>query len=160
MAANAADIDIVDILLQSGKVDVNIKDKKGQTPLVAFILGYAGYGADASEHGELADVLLRLLSHLKIEPRAKDKMQRTPLFYAATEGLELFARILVEGGRGGAADKDKLGRTPLSQAAAKGHEEIVRRFLAAENFDEEDLRFAYEEAKKKGRMEEGTQADL
>lgn len=151
-AIDSGELSLVEPLLASANIDVNVKEKKGQSPLIFFMVAYPGL-ADESEHGELANVLLALLRHPKIDTHAKDKMQRTALFHAAASGLAIYVRVLVDHGVRGAGEKDKLGRTPLSQAAVKGHLEIVRRLLAVEELEEDILQYAYQESKKKGKVD-------
>ncbi|OJD33672.1 uncharacterized protein BKCO1_2800031 [Diplodia corticola] len=144
----------VPLLLASTR-DINARNRRGETPLIAFVR-YAA-GLDASEHAELADVLVCLLGHPGIECRARDRLRHTALFYAATRGMEMYVGMLLErcGGGGGAAaaDGDSLGRTPLSQAAGRGYLGIVEMMLGAEVLDAGTVRFAYQEAKREGREE-------
>ncbi|KAJ4176472.1 hypothetical protein NW767_015433 [Fusarium falciforme] len=58
----------------------------------------------------------------------KDSEGRTPLSWAAGNGHEAAARLLLDRGADTEAD-DKMGRTPLSWAAEKGHEAAARLLL-------------------------------
>ena len=108
---------VVELLLESGKVDVDSKDKHGQTPL-----------SGAAEGGHEAVVKL-LLESGKADVDSKDKYGRTPLSWAAENGHEAVVKLLLESGKVDVDSKDKHGRTPLSRAAGGGHEAVVKLLL-------------------------------
>lgn len=63
------------------------------------------------------------------EESGDDVLGFTPLFWAAVEGHEAVAKILLETGTVGVDRKDTEGRTPLSWAAVHGHKGVVKLLL-------------------------------
>ncbi|KAK4993505.1 hypothetical protein LTR50_000435 [Elasticomyces elasticus] len=108
---------IVRVLLETGEVDANSKDKEGLTPL-----SYAAIKGDEA-------VVRILLETGEVDADSKDNYGRTPLSYAAEEGHEAVVRLLLEIGEVDADLKDNYGKTPLSYAADKQHEAVVRILL-------------------------------
>jgi len=78
---------VVKMLLESGKIDANIKDNFGRTPLLL-----------AAEGGEEAIVKL-LLEHGKIDANLKDDLRWTPLLLAAAEKHIAVVKLLEESGK-------------------------------------------------------------
>ncbi|KAL4891361.1 hypothetical protein BDV59DRAFT_194328 [Aspergillus ambiguus] len=108
---------IVELLLDTGRVDVESKDSMyGRTPL-----------SFAAEHGHERIVKLLLdTGRVDIESKDSDRGQ-TPLSFAAEYGHERIVKLLLDTGRVDVESKDsKYGRTPLSFAAARGHEGVVK----------------------------------
>ena len=109
---------IVELLLATGQVDVNMGDRSGQTPLFY-----------AAQNGHKAVVEL-LLATGQIDIDVKDELGQTPLFYAAQNGHKAVVELLLAIGQIDVDVKDKLGQTPLFYAAQNGHEAIVKLLLA------------------------------
>ncbi|KAF2688457.1 hypothetical protein K458DRAFT_428036 [Lentithecium fluviatile CBS 122367] len=103
---------IVKLLLGTGKVDVDAKDKDGQTPLWRA----AGNGHEA--------IVKLLLDTGKVDVDAKDKWGQTPLWRAAGNGHEAIVKLLLDTGKVDVDAEDMWGRTSL--AAGNGHEAIVK----------------------------------
>jgi hypothetical protein len=61
-----------------------------------------------------------------INVNSKDKYGRTPLSWAAEQGHEAVAKLLVGTGKVDVDSKDRYGRTPLSWAAEQGHEAVAK----------------------------------
>ncbi|TLD17067.1 uncharacterized protein PgNI_00723 [Pyricularia grisea] len=114
---------VVQILLDTGEVDVNTKDKYGQTPL-----------SWAARQGHEAVVRI-LLDTNKVDVDSKDRFGQTPLSFAAGRGYETVVRMLLDTGKIDINSKNKYGRTPLSFAAEKGHETVVRMLLNTDKID-------------------------
>lgn len=57
---------------------------------------------------------------------AKDKTDRTPLFWAAVGGHEEVVKLLIENGADIEAKDNLRGYNPLSKAAREGHEAVVK----------------------------------
>ncbi|KAK4998542.1 hypothetical protein LTR66_002248 [Elasticomyces elasticus] len=108
---------VVQVLLETGEVDVDSKDKDGRTPLSYA----ANYGSEA--------VVRVLLGTGEINVDLKDKDGRTPLSYAANYGSEAVVRLLLETGEVDAVSKDIYGRTPISFAASHGKYAVVQLLL-------------------------------
>ncbi|THG02035.1 hypothetical protein TEA_028615 [Camellia sinensis var. sinensis] len=136
LAASRGYEDITLFLIQEG-VDVNISDKFGNTPLlealknghdrVASILVKEGAALKIDDAGSFlctvvtngdSDFLKRILSN-GIDPNSKDYDHRTPLHVAASEGLYLTAKLLLEAGA------NKFGNTPLLEALKNGHDRVA-----------------------------------
>ncbi|KAH9609278.1 hypothetical protein KSS87_011625 [Heliosperma pusillum] len=115
LAASRGHEDIVQFLIQE-RVDVNSLDNMGTTPLleaikkghdkVAALLRDEGATIDVKNDGSVlcttvangdSEFLKRLLSN-GINPNSKDYDHRTPLHVAASQGLYLMAKMLVDAG--------------------------------------------------------------
>ena len=186
---------VVSLLLDTNKVDINLKDTNGLTPLARaaengheIVVGLLlQEGAEkgtrdcdgrtplsrAAENGHEAVVQLLLSKSTKNETKDKnsqmrlsrairymnmlrfdkqigkdtkdqdsqtpllnaakeiewkDRLNRTPLSWAATGGHEAVVKLLLNQGAE-VESKDKDGRTPLSRAATNGHEAVVKLLL-------------------------------
>ena len=141
---------IFTFLCASGKLDVDSKDKSGQTSLSyaaekgheAVVKLLLENGADleskgrygqtslswAAENGHEAVVKLLLENGADLE--SKDGgYRRTPLSYAAAKGHETVVKLLLENGADLESKDGRYERTPLSYAAEKGHEAVVKLLL-------------------------------
>ncbi|RAK82865.1 ankyrin, partial [Aspergillus costaricaensis CBS 115574] len=109
-------IRIVQLLLDTRRVDVESKDSEGRTPL-----------SWAAENGHEGVVQL-LLDTGRIDMESKDsEYGRTPLSWAARNGHERVIQLLLDTGRVDVESKDsEYGQTPLSWAAENGHEGVVQ----------------------------------
>ncbi len=116
-------------LLESDTIDINLRDETGQTPLQWAI---------RQRH----EAVVRLLLEKGANFEAKDHYgdSQIPLMWAAREGHEAVVRLLLEKGADiegfEAPDEiadglklDEDARTPLGQAAQNGHETVVRLLL-------------------------------
>ena len=142
---------VVKLLLETGKVEVNSKDKYGRTPLswaaerghkavIKLLLETGKVEVNlkdkyiqslliwAAERGHKAIVKL-LLETSKVNVEYRDKDSQTPLSKAAEGGHEAVVKLLLEIGRVEVNSKDKYGWTPLSWAAKRGHEAVVKLLL-------------------------------
>jgi ankyrin repeat protein len=108
---------IVKLLLQTGKVDADSKDRFGETPL-----------SSAANNGHEAVVKL-LLKAGKVNVDSRHLDGQTPLRYAARNGHKAVVKLLLQTGKVDADSKDRFGETPLSSAANNGHEAVVKLLL-------------------------------
>ncbi|PBK81206.1 hypothetical protein ARMGADRAFT_812790, partial [Armillaria gallica] len=113
---------IVEILLQWDKVDVNCKDSTGHTPL-----SYAVY----SRSTQIVEMLLQLD---QVDVNCKDSTERTPLSYAAERGFIQIVKMLLQLDQVDVNFKDSTGRTPLSYAAERSTQ-IVEMLLKLDKID-------------------------
>ncbi|XP_052197957.1 potassium channel SKOR-like isoform X2 [Diospyros lotus] len=134
--------DITLFLIQEG-VDINISDNFGNTPLIEalknghdrvaslLVKEKASLGMDNAggflctlvAKGD-SDFLRRILSN-GIDPNSKDYDHRTPLHVAASEGLYLMAKMLLDAGASVFA-KDRRGNTPLDEAQMCGNNNLIK----------------------------------
>jgi hypothetical protein len=107
---------VVKLLLETGKVDIDVKDSSGWTPLLW-----------AAEQGHEAVVKL-LLEIGKVDVNSKDsRYGQTPLLWAAQNGHEAVVKLLLETGKFDVDVKDSQhGRTALGWAAHNGHEAVAK----------------------------------
>ena len=109
---------IVKRLLTMDKIEFDLKDKSGRTPL-----------SWAAERGHEAIVKL-LLKTGQVEVNSKDEGGRTPLLWAVQRGHEAVGKLLLETDQVEVDSKDKwYGRTLLSLAAERGYEAVVKLLL-------------------------------
>ncbi|XP_024014683.1 potassium channel GORK isoform X2 [Eutrema salsugineum] len=142
LAASRGYEDITSYLIQEG-VHINLKDKFGNTPLleavktgqdrVISVLVKEGASFDLEDSGNFlctavvksdSDFVKRLLSS-GMDPNTKDYDHRTPLHVAASEGLYLMAKMLVEAGASVVA-KDRWGNSPLDEARMCGNKKLIK----------------------------------
>ncbi|KAI9766762.1 MAG: hypothetical protein M1839_004766 [Geoglossum umbratile] len=114
---------VVKLLLETGKVDVDSKDKGGRTPL-----------SWAARNGHQAVVKL-LLDMDRVDPDSKDSYGQTPLSWAASKGHEAVVKLLLDIDSFDPDSKDSYGQTPLSWAAGNGYEAVVKLLLDMDSFD-------------------------
>lgn len=117
LATQRSHIEIIRLLLQTGKVDVDLKDNGGRTPL--------SWAAEFGEEG----VVELLLGTGSVDVNLKDNQGRTPLSWAAENGNEGVVKLLLETGRVDIDSRDHEGRTPLSRAAEFFQKETVKVLL-------------------------------
>ncbi|EOA19218.1 hypothetical protein CARUB_v100041251mg, partial [Capsella rubella] len=134
--------DITSFLIQEG-VDINQKDKFGNTPLfeavkagqegVIRLLVKEGASFDLEDSGNFlcatvvkgdSDFLKRLLLS-GLDPNTEDYDHRTPLHVAASEGLYLMAKMLLEAGAS-VVSKDRWGNTPIDEARMCGNKKLIK----------------------------------
>ncbi|CAN6700288.1 unnamed protein product [Malus baccata var. baccata] len=130
------------VLIQEG-VDINIKDNFGKAPLLEAIknrndrvsslliqqgaclnIDNAGCFICTSIARGDADLLKRLLAN-GIDPNSKDYDHRTPLHVAASEGLYIMAKLLLEAGAS-VFSKDRWGNTPLDEGRMCGNKNLIK----------------------------------
>ncbi|XP_044506366.1 potassium channel SKOR isoform X2 [Mangifera indica] len=142
LAASRGYEDITIFLIQGG-VDINIKDKFGNTPLlealknghdrVSSLLANEGASLSVDDAGIFlckavvrgdADFLKRVLSY-GVDPNSKDYDHRTPLHVAASEGLYLMVKLLLEAGAS-VFTRDRWGSTPLDEGQRCGNKNLIK----------------------------------
>ncbi|KAI8630554.1 ankyrin repeat-containing domain protein [Xylariaceae sp. FL1651] len=117
---------VVELLLVTGKADVEAKDKYGQTAL-----------SWAAEEGHETVVELLLVTG-KADVEAKDKYGRTALSWAAEKGHKAVAKLLFVTGKADVEAKDNIcGQTAFLWAAREGHEAVVELLLVTGKADVE-----------------------
>ncbi|KAL8366631.1 hypothetical protein RB595_010476 [Gaeumannomyces hyphopodioides] len=108
---------VIQLLLDTGKAEVDSKDKYRRTPL-----------SWAARNGHEAVAKL-LLDTGKVDVDSKDNVGQTPLWWAVEKGHEAVVKLLLGTGKVDVDSKDNYGQTPLSWAAEKGHEAVVKLLL-------------------------------
>ena len=114
---------VVDVLLQAGGADVNLKAKDGLTPLLL---------AARNGHTDVARILLGIDG---IDVNALDQDDFTPLSSAARYGHVAMVQMLLGVARTCLDARNKDGQTPLSLAAKFGHEDVAEILLATGKVD-------------------------
>ncbi|KAF3402933.1 hypothetical protein DPV78_003809 [Talaromyces pinophilus] len=111
--------DVVKLLLETGKVDVNSSDRLGYTALYYAIIG---------QHDAVIHLLLETS---KVDMNYKDPRGRTPLHIVSVYCNEAAVRLILERYDDYlyVDSKDDFGCTALSIAAEKGSERIVSLLL-------------------------------
>ncbi|KAI1847677.1 hypothetical protein JX265_013937 [Neoarthrinium moseri] len=122
-AAECGHAEVVKLLLETKKVEVNSKDNDGRTPL-----------SWAAKYGH-AQVVKLLLETKQVEVDSKDNNGQTPLSWAAECGHAEVVKLLLETKEVEVNSKDNDGRTPLSWAAEYGHAQVVKLLLKAKEVE-------------------------
>ncbi|CAN1847524.1 Potassium channel SKOR [Linum perenne] len=141
LAASRGYEDMTSLLLQKG-VDVNMRDKSGNTPLmeaiksghdrVATLLVQKGASLNIEDAGSFlctavargeSDFLKRILAN-GVDPNSKDYDHRTPLHVAASQGLYLMAKLLVDAGAS-VFTTDRWGNTALDEGRKCGSKNMI-----------------------------------
>ncbi|KAF9775393.1 hypothetical protein IL306_006504 [Fusarium sp. DS 682] len=157
LAAESGRKAIVKLLLDSGKVDPDAKDKDGQTPLlqaaahghaavVKLLLDSGKFDPEAKNPwGQMpislaamnghAAVIKLLLDSGKVDPDAKNSSGQTPLWIAVATRQEAVIKLLLNSGKVDPNAKEQWGQTPLWQAAEKGHEVVIKLLLDSGKVD-------------------------
>ena len=104
------DINLIRVIVENGLVDVNAKDKYGQSPL-RFAVGRDNIA------------LAELLISAGADVNAKSNIGTSPLHYAADRNNVILAKYLISAGADVNA-KDKWGSSPLFWAAYRGNKEM------------------------------------
>ncbi|UKZ81806.1 hypothetical protein TrVFT333_009580 [Trichoderma virens FT-333] len=123
LAAKRCNDKTFQILLDSGRFDINSRDELGQTPLMHA----------ASNHNE--GLVELLLSKGAIGIDWGDKRGRTSLYLAAENDSYGVAELLINTGKANINIASMAGDTPLFIATKRGHKRIVRLLLEAQGVD-------------------------
>ncbi|KAI9803499.1 MAG: hypothetical protein M1825_001842 [Sarcosagium campestre] len=119
---------VVELLMATGRVDLDSKDNNNRTPL-----------SYATEGGHQTVVEL-LMATGRVNLDSKDNNNRTPLSYATEGGHQTVVELLMATGRVNLDSKDNNNRTPLSYATEWGHQTVVELLMATGrvNLDSKD----------------------
>ncbi|XP_047974109.1 potassium channel SKOR-like isoform X2 [Salvia hispanica] len=142
LAASKGYEDITMFLIQE-HVDINAEDNFGNTPLLEAIKnGHDKVASLLSKEGAIlkidnpgsylcsvvakgdSDFMRRLLSN-GMDPNSKDYDHRTPLHVAASQGLYLMGKLLVEAGAS-VLTKDRWGNSPIDEGRICGNKNMIR----------------------------------
>ncbi|KAM7515882.1 hypothetical protein LguiA_005465 [Lonicera macranthoides] len=142
LAASRGFEDTTLFLIQEG-VDLNVIDNFGNSPLleaiksghdkVASLLVKEGASLNVEEPGSFlcsivvkgdSEFLRRVLSN-GIDPNSRDYDHRTPLHVAASQGLYLMAKFLLDAGAS-VFSKDRWGNTPLDEGRLCGNKNMIK----------------------------------
>nr|XP_036587170.1 ankyrin repeat-containing protein [Colletotrichum truncatum]KAF6797901.1 ankyrin repeat-containing protein [Colletotrichum truncatum] len=116
-AAGSGHDDIVKMLLDTGKVEVDSMDNSNRSALSWA----AGNGHEA--------IVQMLLDTNKAEVDSRDYSKRSPLSRAAGGGHEAIVKILLDTNKVEVDSRDYNDQSPLSWAAGNGHEAVVDMLL-------------------------------
>jgi ankyrin repeat protein len=128
-AALGGHVDVAEVLLSTGRVDIDSRDGVGQTPLSL---------AAQNGHTRVVQMLLEAgkkgLGAVSVDPESD--LGRTPLSLAAQGGWHAVVKLLIQTGQADVNAVDsEWRRTPLSWAAGNGHVEVVQLLLATGRAD-------------------------
>ncbi len=120
-AAAAGDIDGLRALLETSELDLNVRDARGRTALMA---------ATYANQPEAVELLLRAGADVDLQ----DDMLNNPFLYAGAEGL---MEILALTHKAGADPtiRNRYGGVAIIPASEKGHLEAVRYLLNETDVD-------------------------
>ncbi|RYP66506.1 hypothetical protein DL770_008790 [Monosporascus sp. CRB-9-2] len=121
-AAKAGFVNIVKLLLSSGRVDVNKADLRGRRAL---------HYACKNGHDSIVQLFLPIID----DHDARDDIGTTPFQYALEKGHAAVINLFLESGKVDANSKDRSGRTLLMFAIEKGHNAVVKLLLESGKFD-------------------------
>ncbi|MBA3954065.1 ankyrin repeat domain-containing protein [Candidatus Dependentiae bacterium] len=120
-ASEKGHTDIVELLLNTPKIDPNAQDQHGDTALIkACAFGHNG--------------IVKLLIEKKANPNLPNNLGNTPLIIALDKGFIPIAKFLLEAGANPNI-LNKAGITALLLAASKDYTEIVELLLNAPGVD-------------------------
>jgi ankyrin repeat protein len=115
--------EVVELLLETGRVEVELVDDYGRTPLMhACQCGHVG----------IAKLLIETGS---VNLNATDEFGNTPLMHACQCGHVGIAKLLIETGSVNLNATDEFGNTPLIYACGCGHIEIAKLLIETGNVD-------------------------
>jgi len=156
-AAEQGNIVLTNLLLKTGKINMNLMDKDGLTPLslaardghegvVKLLLETGNVDVDVKSkkgHTPLSlaaenvheGVVKLLLETRKVDVDSKDKNGETLLRWALRRQHEEIVKLLLETGKVDVDSKDEAGETPLSLAARYGQEGAVKLLLETGKVD-------------------------
>jgi len=159
-AARQGDVVLIQKLLRSGSVQVDVKDSTGMTALmhaaannhssVVWLLLTRNditpamidnenwnviIHAAKNGHDDILRALLARSDTRDAQTTALDAKLRAPLSFAAEAGHEAVVRLLLATDKFAADYADLTGNTPLTYAYRKGHVAIVELLLAAGRVD-------------------------
>jgi ankyrin repeat protein len=150
---------VLELLLSTGKVDVNAKDEygfiplmwaaqNGHTEIVKLLLSTRNVDVKVKDDGGLTpltvavreghkDIFKLLLSTGQIDIDAKDIDGLSPLMWAAQYGYTDLVELLLSSNKVDVGAKDNTGLTPLIRATRGGHKDIVELLLSTGKVDVE-----------------------
>ncbi|KAI9148819.1 putative ankyrin repeat protein [Paramyrothecium foliicola] len=116
-------INVVDLLLNAEKVDVNSQDTEGRTPLIAAV-----------QHSRY-HIIKHLMDRDEIQIDLSDSHNRTPLWHASQAGDWLSCQILLTRGKATPHLRDKSGQSPFFVAARGEHKLVIKLLATREDVD-------------------------
>lgn len=148
-AAENGNENIVKLLIESGKIDADVKDKDGWTPLmwaarngyrdtVELLLSTGKVDVDAKNKGSTPLMLAARYGHGNIvrlllpntgDIDAEDEEGWTPLMLSVQNGDKDTVELLLNTRRVDVNTKNKHGLTALMLAAQNGHDDVVELLL-------------------------------
>ena len=137
LAAKEGKAALVELLLETRKVNIGSKDRDDRTPMswaaeggheavVKLLLERYDVQYDSKDNGNQTPLQLE---RYEMQYDSKDNDDQTPLQQAAEGGHEAVVELLAKRFKSQYDSKDKDGRTPLSRAAEGGREAVVRLLL-------------------------------
>ena len=120
VAAAFNHVDIINFLLQTGRADIEAKDKDGYNPLLL---------AASEGNAEAVDILLKLHADIFVI----DKEDRTVLYWAAMQNHKNVIDVLLKDSRSSQLlqASDRFDNTPLHVACERGYHDIALTLIEA-----------------------------
>ncbi|KAK6127426.1 hypothetical protein DH2020_038815 [Rehmannia glutinosa] len=123
LAASRGYEDITLFLIQEGSGHDRVASLLSREGAVLKIDNVGSFLCTIVARGD-SDLLRRVLSN-GVDPNSKDYDQRTALHIAASQGLYLMAKLLLEAGAS-VFSKDKWGNTPMDEGRMCGNKNMIR----------------------------------
>jgi ankyrin repeat protein len=112
-AAAYGHVKMLQMLLETDRLDPNLRDQWGRTPLMC-----------AAEYGH-PSIMKALLAHGDVDMHARDGWERTPLHLAVAARSTTSVNLLLNMINIQVNAQDHLGGTPLHLAARRGNQEVI-----------------------------------
>lgn len=120
-AAKSKSIKMLSLVLDSEKVDINLKNNFGETPL-HFLAKHVPKSFDCE--------LLRIMLKHSADPRESDNKGALPLHYCAATGKQAWCKLLLQQDDVDKNALDNRGETPIHYATRYAQNRVVKLLIS------------------------------